>query len=107
FGAHSPLAFEQRVAVKTGTSSGFRDAWTVGFNKQHTIAVWAGNFDGRPMRDTFAVRSATPLWSAMMHELLRRDEPLDPPALSERLVQREICTETGLLPVASNGSTMT
>ncbi len=107
FGTHSPLAFEQRVAVKTGTSSGFRDAWTVGFNKQHTIAVWAGNFDGRPMRDTFAVRSATPLWSAMMHELLRRDEPLDPPGLSERLVRREICAETGLLSVASQGSTMT
>ena len=98
FGMHSPLAFEERVAVKTGTSSGFRDAWTVGFNKEHTVAVWAGNFDGRPMRDTFAVRSATPLWAAMMHELLRRDHPLDPPEENEKLVQREVCAETGLLP---------
>ncbi len=98
FGTRSPLVFEERVAVKTGTSSGFRDAWTVGFNKEHTVAVWAGNFDGRPMRDTFAVRSATPLWAAMMHELLRRDHPLDPPEESERLVRREVCVETGLLP---------
>lgn len=97
FGVHSPLAFEERIAAKTGTSSGFRDAWTVGFDKEHTVAVWAGNFDGRPMRDTFAVRSATPLWAAMMHELLRRDRPLDPPEESERLVRREICAETGLL----------
>ena len=59
----SSLAFEERIAAKTGTSSGFRDAWTVGFNKEHTVAVWAGNFDGRPMRDTFAVRAATPLWA--------------------------------------------
>jgi penicillin-binding protein 1C len=98
FGAHSPLAFEERIAAKTGTSSGFRDAWTVGFDKEHTVAVWAGNFDGRPMRDTFAVRSATPLWATMMHELLRRDRPLDPSEESERLVRREICAETGLLP---------
>src|SRR6266403_2135253 len=97
FGANSPLAFDERIAVKTGTSSGFRDAWTIGFNKEHTVAVWIGNFDGRPMRDTFAVRSATPLWAAMMRELLRRDRPLDPPEESERLVRREICADTGLL----------
>ena len=98
FGTHSPLAFEQRIAAKTGTSSGFRDAWTVGFDKEHTVAVWAGNFDGHPMRDTFAVRAATPLWAAVMQELLRRDHPLDPPMENERLVRREICKTTGLLP---------
>ncbi len=98
FGAHSSLTFEERIAVKTGTSSGFRDAWTVGFNKEHTVAVWAGNFNGRPMRDTFAVRSATPLWAAMMHELLHHDHPLDAPAENEKLVRREVCAETGLLP---------
>ncbi len=100
FGTHSALAFDERVAVKTGTSSGFRDAWTVGFNKEHTVAVWAGNFDGRPMRDTFSVRSATPLWAAMMHELLQRDHPLDPPRENDELVRREVCAETGLLPSA-------
>jgi penicillin-binding protein 1C len=96
FGTNSPLAFEQRVPAKTGTSSGFRDAWTVGFDKEHTVAVWAGNFDGRPMRDTLAVRSATPLWAAVMHELLRNDHPIDPP--SANLARREICVATGLLP---------
>jgi penicillin-binding protein 1C len=98
FGAHSPLAFEERIAAKTGTSSGFRDAWTVGFDKEHTVAVWAGNFDGRPMRDTFAVRAATPLWAAVMQELLRRDHPLDRPMENDKLVRREICKATGLLP---------
>ncbi len=98
FGAHSPLAFEQRVAAKTGTSSGFRDAWTVGFDKEHTVAVWAGNFDGRPMRDTFAVRAATPLWAAVIQELLHRDHPLGPPVENEKLARREICKATGLIP---------
>jgi penicillin-binding protein 1C len=106
FGSHSPLAFEQRVAAKTGTSSGFRDTWTVGFDKEHTVAVWAGNFDGRPMRDTFAVRAATPLWAAVMHELLRRDHPLDPPVEHGRLVRREICKATGLLPSRFSSATL-
>ena len=69
-----------------------------GFDKEHTVAVLAGNFDSRPMRDTFAVRAATPLWAAVMQELLRRDHPLDPPVENERLVRREICKTTGFLP---------
>jgi penicillin-binding protein 1C len=96
FGLDSPLSFEQRIAVKTGTSSGFRDAWTVGFDKEHTVAVWAGNSAGRPMRDTLSVRSAAPLWAAIMHDLLRNDHPVPPPAT--KLVKREICAATGLLP---------
>jgi penicillin-binding protein 1C len=98
FGPHSPLAFEQRVAAKTGTSSGFRDTWTVGFDKEHTVAVWAGNFDGRPMRDTLAVRAATPLWATVMQELLQHDHSLDPLVENERLVRREVCKATGLFP---------
>jgi penicillin-binding protein 1C len=116
FGLRSPLAFEEHVAAKTGTSSGFRDTWTVGFNKEHTVGVWAGNFDGRPMRDTFAVRAATPLWAAIMQELLRcpacnavalraGDHPLDPPAEDENLVRRDICKTTGLLPSRFSAAT--
>ena len=54
FGAGSPLDFPEgvRVAVKTGTSSGFRDKWCVGFDGRHTVAVWAGHFDGRPMAES-------------------------------------------------------
>jgi penicillin-binding protein 1C len=96
FGVDSPLSFEVRVAVKTGTSSGFRDAWTVGFDAEHTVAVWAGNSTGRPMRDTLAVRSAAPLWAAIIHEILRNDHPISPPGTN--LIKREICAATGLLP---------
>jgi penicillin-binding protein 1C len=96
FGANSPLAFEERVAAKTGTSSGFRDAWAVGFDREHTVAVWAGNSAGRPMRDTLAVLSAAPLWAAIMHELLQHDHPNPPTATN--LVRREICALTGMLP---------
>lgn len=105
FGLVSPLAFDERVAVKTGTSSGFRDAWTVGFNKQHTVAVWAGNFDGRSMRDTLAIRAAAPLWATVMHNLLRTDHPFDLP--STNLIHREVCAATGLLPSKFSQATVT
>ncbi|MBV9104598.1 MAG: transglycosylase domain-containing protein [Verrucomicrobia bacterium] len=96
FGTNSPLAFDERIAAKTGTSSGFRDAWTVGFDKEHTVAVWIGNSDGRPMRDAFAVQCAAPLWAAIMHELLLHDRPVPQPG--QALVKREVCSATGLLP---------
>jgi penicillin-binding protein 1C len=39
----------RRLAVKTGTSYGFRDAWAIGYDSEVTIAVWAGRPDGTPM----------------------------------------------------------
>jgi len=105
FGLNSPLAFGERIAAKTGTSSGFRDAWTVGFDKEHTVAVWVGNSDGRPMRDTLAIQCAAPLWAAIMHELLRTDHPIPPP--TESLSRREICAATGFLPSRFSPATIT
>jgi penicillin-binding protein 1C len=40
--------FGFRVAIKTGTSDGYRDAWTLAFTSEHIIGLWAGNFDGTP-----------------------------------------------------------
>ncbi len=99
FGASSPLDLPQRTAVKTGTSSGFRDGWCVGFSRDHTVAVWAGNLDGRPMNEAFAVRSAAPLWAAMMRSLYAAgDRPWPHPEEGESLRAIEIAAETGLLP---------
>ena len=58
------------------------------------------------MRDTFAVRAATPLWAAIMQELLRRDHPLDPPLEDEKLVRQQICKTTGLLPSRFSNATL-
>lgn len=99
FGNASPLNVPQRVAVKTGTSSGFRDGWCVGFTKEHTIAVWAGNPDGSPMNSALAVRSAAPVWNAVARFLLARgDSPV--PVLHEdgEMESALVAKETGLLP---------
>ena len=106
FGTQSPLAFEERVAAKTGTSSGFRDVWTVGFDKDHTVAVWAGNINGKPMRETLAVKSAAPLWAAMMRVLLQKDRPLDPVETGGNLTRRDIGRLTGLLPSDADSETV-
>ncbi len=103
FGPDSPLDVPGRVAVKTGTSSGFRDGWCVGYTGRHTVGVWAGNFDGRPMTELLSIRSAAPLWRLMIDHLLevRRDPPLPPTAqLAPALARVEICPLTGLLPAA-------
>jgi len=101
FGNASPLEVSARVAVKTGTSSGFRDGWCVGFTKEHTIAVWAGNPDGSPMNSTLAVRSAAPVWNALTQFLLARgDSPLPELQETNELECCLVAKESGLLPRA-------
>ena len=107
FGEGSPLDFPDgvRVAVKTGTSSSFRDKWCVGFDGRHTVAVWAGHFDGRPMGEAVGIHAAAPLWHALMDALLReRHDPAVPdPTLSKTLLRRDVCPLTGLLPAPGAG----
>ncbi len=105
FGAHSPLATLARVAAKTGTSSGFRDAWTAGFTRQHTVVVWVGNASGTPMDETLAIESAAPLWRRVIDELLRNGDtaiaPIERAGLE--LESADICALTGLLPSKLSG----
>jgi penicillin-binding protein 1C len=64
------------AAVKTGTSSGYRDTWTVGYTPEYTVAVWVGNFTGAPMQRVAGVSGAGPLWNRiMLHLYDRRDPP--------------------------------
>jgi hypothetical protein len=58
------------------------------------------------MRDTFAVRAASPLWAAIRQELLTRDHQLDPVTENEKLIRREICKTTGLLPSPFSDATI-
>ena len=50
-----------RLAFKTGTSWGFRDAWSIGFDASHTVGVWVGRADGMPMPGQTGMRTAAPL----------------------------------------------
>ncbi|MBN3908170.1 MAG: penicillin-binding protein 1C [Nostoc sp. NMS1] len=97
FGVDSVLNLPFPVAVKTGTSSNFRDTWTVGFTTDYTVATWVGNFNGEPMRQVSGVTGAAPLWNRIMLHLHEHQEPaaFPPP---EGLVQLPICAISGLRP---------
>jgi penicillin-binding protein 1C len=97
FGTNSILSLPFPAAVKTGTSSDFRDTWTAGFTRDYTVAVWVGNFDGRPMRGISGVTGAAPLWNRIVMHLHARADPLafDPP---RGYARRRICATTGGRP---------
>ncbi|WP_413172478.1 penicillin-binding protein 1C [Anabaena azotica] len=97
FGVDSVLNLPFPVAVKTGTSSNYRDTWTVGFTTDYTVATWVGNFNGELMRQVSGVTGAAPLWNRIMLHLHENQPPADfaPP---KGLVQLPICANTGLKP---------
>jgi penicillin-binding protein 1C len=98
FGVGSVLQMPFPAAVKTGTSSDFRDTWTIGFTRDYTVGTWVGNFDGSPMRGVSGVTGAGPLWNRiMLHLYERRDDPAAFPA-PYGFKRIPICATTGHAP---------
>lgn len=99
FGRGALLRFPVQTAVKTGTSSDYRDAWAIGFNHRYTVGVWLGNLDQQPMANVSGSTGAALVLRAVFAELNRYDTT-QPLYLSPRLVKREICRHTGQLSQA-------
>lgn len=74
----SPLDLPFRCAVKTGTSSDFRDNWCVGYTPAFTVGVWAGNFENQPMKGISGVTGAAPVFHRTMVRLHRERPPVWP-----------------------------
>ncbi|MGH2537070.1 MAG: transglycosylase domain-containing protein [Candidatus Promineifilaceae bacterium] len=66
FGRSSPLTLSFPAAAKTGTTTDFRDDWTLGYTPGVVVGVWVGNTDGHPMVGLSGVRGAAPLWRTLM-----------------------------------------
>jgi penicillin-binding protein 1C len=66
FARYSPLEYPFPVAVKTGTSQGYRDAWTVAWSEKYLVAAWLGRADDGTMTQVSGVRSAAQLVHAIM-----------------------------------------
>ncbi|BAQ59791.1 multimodular transpeptidase-transglycosylase [Geminocystis sp. NIES-3708] len=97
FGVNSILNLPFPSAVKTGTSSNFRDTWTIGFTSDYTVATWVGNFDGQPMRQVSGVMGAAPLWNRILLHLHEQKTP-QPFDLPVGMIKRPICALSGLKP---------
>lgn len=85
----------RKIAWKTGTSQGFRDAWAVGYDRDHLVAVWVGNADGEGRPGLTGVSTAGPILFEIF-DLLPRSIWFDEPTSDLREIS--LCTESGLLP---------
>ena len=98
----NPEAFEStmnlpKIAWKTGTSYGHRDAWCIGYSPKLTIGVWLGNFDGKGAPMLSGVDAATPILFALFTALTGQDTHRWY-TTPEQLKTREVCALTGALP---------
>jgi penicillin-binding protein 1C len=79
--APPPGAPENRLAYKTGTSYGHRDAWAIGFDGKHVIGIWMGRPDGTPVPGVFGADLAAPiLFQAFARLKPNLDPQPEPPA---------------------------
>lgn len=64
------------VALKTGTTNDYRDAWAMGYSPFLTVGVWAGNNDNTPMeRRGTSILAAVPIWSDFLNQVIRKYPP--------------------------------
>ena len=66
FGTESQLRLPFRCAVKTGTSTDYKDNFCAGFTKDYTVGVWVGNVDNTPMKGISGVTGAGPIFHETM-----------------------------------------
>ena len=89
------LSGQRAVAFKTGTSYGYRDAWSVGFSNDYTVGVWVGQADGSPRPGHVGRDAAAPILLKTF-ELLPADTRADAPPPAGAL----LTTATDQLPPA-------
>jgi len=104
FGLNNPLMLEFPIAIKTGTSSNWKDSWAIGYTKTHTVGVWVGNFSGKPTNQFYGAIGAGPLFqqvARLMHESVKRaDRGPIWDRLPESVEEIRVCPISGDLPNA-------
>ncbi len=97
FGLDSALRLPFPVAAKTGTSKGYADNWLIGYTRERTVAVWAGNFDGAPMRGVSGISGAGPIFRRVMPVAMRQVPRPGPLWDATLLEPARICPLSGAL----------
>jgi penicillin-binding protein 1C len=94
FGNPGYFDFGFPVAVKTGTSSNYRDMWIVGYTSGHIVGIWAGNFDGHPS----AGRLGSGVCGPILADVIRLLYATGPPqgfARPEKVREEAVCSMSG------------
>lgn len=110
FGQTSALYFPNRdVAVKTGTTNDYKDAWIIGYTPNIAVGAWAGNNDNTPMEKKVAGFIVAPMWRAFMDQVLAKipnesfEEPLIEDVSNLKPVLNNIW-QGGILATSTSGT---
>jgi penicillin-binding protein 1C len=97
FGTPAFFKFSSRWALKTGTSTNYRDSWLVACNRSFIIALWVGNFDGTPTRSLSGASACGPVVKNIVSALEASGniEPVPVPAEISRV---KVCSISGQKP---------
>ncbi|MEO6302449.1 MAG: penicillin-binding protein 1C [Bacteroidia bacterium] len=87
------FASSQKIAWKTGTSFGFRDAWAIGVTPDYVVAVWIGNADGEGRPGLTGIKAAAPLLFDVFAQLPRSTQWFSEP--QNDMSKITICVESG------------
>lgn len=84
-----------KIAWKTGTSYGHKDAWSIGYSLKYTIGVWVGNFDATGAPDIVGAKVAAPILFALFNALT---DPLENQwfVKPDRVARRNVCALSGM-----------
>lgn len=94
FTANSILNFPIQTAVKTGTSTDFKDAWAVGYNSKYLVVIWMGNLDQQPMQEVTGSTGPALALRSIFKEL-NKNQRLSPLPISNGLHIVEANIELG------------
>lgn len=84
----------KRIAWKTGTSHGFKDAWSVGVTPEYAVAVWVGNADGEGRPGIIGVKAAAPIMFDVFNRLSLKKKFRQP---EKGFTEVNTCKESGYL----------
>ena len=100
FGRASVLSLPVQTAIKTGTSTDYRDAWAAGYNHRHTVVVWMGNLDGSPM-DGVTGSTGPALALRSMFSELTRNQHTTKLRMPRTLEKHAVCIDVQASPPCS------
>lgn len=99
FNEKNPLVLPFEVAAKTGTTTDWHDNWTIGYTSDHSLGVWVGNNNNKPMKEITGITGAAPIWHDIFLEVYKYFGS-EPPPFSQPsdIKEVEICKKSGLIP---------
>jgi penicillin-binding protein 1C len=98
FGSDSILNLPVRTAAKTGTSTDYRDAWTLAYNDRYTVGIWMGNLDRTPMKEVTGSTGPS-LAMRSIFQILNTNRDTQSLYVSPALIERDICTRPSADPL--------